>query len=117
MATYSGGCHCGRVAFDLQADITEGHDCNCSMCSKRGGLLAFFPGEAFTLKTDASAMQTYRFNKQHIAHRFCTTCGIAAFSEGTHPGTGARMVAVNLRCVAGLDLSTLKIVQVDGASF
>lgn len=113
--SYHGSCHCGRIAFDLDADIGEAFDCNCSMCRRRGGLLAFFPRAAFTLETPATEMSTYRFNKGHIAHHFCPTCGIAPFSDGVHPKTGEAIVAINLRCLPELDLASLTIKQVDGA--
>lgn len=114
---YSGSCHCGRVAFDLDAaEIGDVYDCNCSMCRRRGGLLAFFPREALTLRTPEEAAGTYRFNKRHIGHRFCPDCGIAPYSEGVDPRSGAKTAAVNVRCLDDLDLSTLKVVQIDGAS-
>lgn len=117
MTIHQGGCHCGAIAFELDAEITEGYDCNCSMCRKRGGLLAFFPREALALKTPEANLGTYLFNKHHIEHHFCPTCGIAPFSEGVDPRSGAKTAAVNLRCLPGLDLSTVKVVPVDGASF
>lgn len=113
---HEGSCHCGAVAFELDGDVTEAMDCNCSMCRRRGGLLAFFPRAALTLKTPESDYGTYKFNKEHIAHHFCLTCGISPFSDGIHPGTGAKMAAVNVRCLPDVDLSTLKITQFDGAS-
>ncbi|WP_407351056.1 GFA family protein [Luteimonas sp. R10] len=114
---YNGSCHCGRIAFDLDAEIGDVHDCNCSMCRRRGGLLAFFPREALVLRTPEEAAGTYRFNKQHIAHRFCPDCGIAPYSEGVDPRTGAKTAAVNVRCLDGVDLSRLNVVPVDGAGF
>src|SRR3546814_975549 len=69
------------------------------MCRRRGGLLAFFPREALTLTTPESNYGTYRFNKEHLAHHFCPTCGVSPFSEGADPRTGAKMVAVNVRCL------------------
>jgi hypothetical protein len=115
MATYQGGCHCGAIAFELEGEVTEAYDCNCSMCRMRGGLLAFFPREALTLKTPESELGTYRFNKQVIAHHFCRSCGISPFSEGVHPTTGAKVASVNVRCLPDLDLASVKIVPVDGA--
>ena len=113
---HHGSCHCGAVAFDLEGEVSEVIDCNCSMCRRRGGLLAFFPREALTLKTPEADYRTYRFNKEHLAHHFCPTCGIAPFSEGADPRTGARMVAVNVRCLPDVDLKTLKVNEFDGAS-
>lgn len=114
---HTGGCHCGGIAFELDAEINEAMDCNCSMCRKRGGLLAFFPREALVLKTPEPGLGTYTFNKGHIRHHFCPGCGISPFSEGADPKTGAAIAAVNLRCLPDVDLAALKITQVDGASF
>jgi hypothetical protein len=114
--THAGSCHCGRIAFTVEGDIGEAMDCNCSMCRRRGALLAFFPREALTLSSAEGDYATYRFNKGPIAHHFCPTCGIAPFSDGVHPKTGDKIAAVNVRCLADVDLSTLAIKQVDGAS-
>ena len=37
---YSGGCHCGRIAFEFDSDapVAEVIECNCSLCAKRGHL-------------------------------------------------------------------------------
>ncbi len=36
MVTHSGGCHCGRVRFEVIAPAyIEVTDCNCSMCTRR----------------------------------------------------------------------------------
>ena len=113
---HQGSCHCGAIAFDLEADIDEVYDCNCSMCRRRGGLLWFGPASVFALKTPDAALATYRFNKEHIGHRFCATCGIAPYSQAVHPKTGEDTVAVNVRCIPTLDLSTLKVTTIDGAS-
>jgi hypothetical protein len=115
----AGGCHCGRIAFEVEASdgIGEVYDCNCSMCRRRGGLLWFAPRTALELKTPEADLATYRFNKEHLAHHHCVACGIAPFSEGSNPATGEATVAVNVRCLPDVDLATLKIVAVDGASF
>jgi hypothetical protein len=112
---HSGSCHCGRIAFEVDGDITEVADCNCSLCRRRGGLLWFGPREAVTMTTHEADMGTYTFNKHHLHHHFCSTCGIAPFSEGDNPKTGAKMIAVNVRCLPDLDLKTLKINEYDGA--
>lgn len=117
MATHQGSCHCGRIAFSLEGDVSEAVDCNCSMCRRRGSLLAFFPREALTLSTPEQDMATYTFNKHALQHRFCPACGIAPFSEGVNPKTGAKSAAVNLRCLPDVDLSAVKVIAFDGASY
>jgi hypothetical protein len=116
MATYTGGCHCGKVAYEVEGEIEQVMDCNCSMCLKRGGLLWFVPRENFRLTTPEADLGTYHFNSGRIDHHFCPGCGIAPFSEGVHP-EGYRMAAVNVRCLDGVDLAALNIVPIDGRSF
>ncbi|MDR2013665.1 MAG: GFA family protein [Rhodanobacter sp.] len=117
MTTYTGGCHCGRVAFDIETEgpITKAMECNCSICSKRGYLLAFFPAARVHMHTPDSHLSTYTFNKQVIQHRFCPVCGVASFIQGKgHQGSG--MYAINVRCLDGVDLHALKIEPFDGRS-
>ena len=106
--THKGGCHCGRITFEVERDITEVLACNCSLCAKRGGLLHFVPASAFTLTSSRENLSTYRFNKHTLEHHFCANCGVAPFSEGSHPKAG-RMAAVNVRCVDGIDPHSLTI--------
>ena len=115
---YQGSCHCGRIAFTVQAQapITDVIDCNCSMCRRRGSLLWFAPREAFQLSTDPADVATYHFNKAHIDHHHCRECGIAPYSEAVDPRSGTPMVAVNVRCVPAVNLATLAVTSYDGAA-
>lgn len=113
--TLHGSCHCGRIAFSADLEPTEAMDCNCSICRRKGSLLAVVTPDKFTLETPREAISTYTFHKHVIRHQFCKVCGCAPFAEGIGPG-GKAMVALNLRCVEGLDLSTVKIIPFDGAS-
>lgn len=112
---YEGGCHCGRIRFEVEGTIAQAIDCNCSMCQKRGGLLWFSPRSRFRLLTSETGMATYTFNTHKLRHRFCPACGLAPFSEGTDP-KGAATVAINVRCLEGVDLATLSVVKYDGRS-
>lgn len=114
MTHHAGGCHCGAVRFEAEAEITQGMTCNCSICHKRGSVLSFIPATAFTLLQGEDRLTSYTFNKRVIDHLFCATCGILPFAKGAMPD-GTKMVALNLRCVDGLDLATLKMVEHDGA--
>jgi hypothetical protein len=116
MATHTGSCHCGKIAYDFESDaITGGMECNCSMCQRRGSILHFVPASAFTLKTPRGDLGTYTFNKHVLQHHFCPNCGIAPFSEGADP-KGNKMAAINLRCVDGIDPQKLAIQHYDGRS-
>jgi hypothetical protein len=110
---YQGGCHCGAIKFEVEGEIDQVLDCNCSMCKKRGGLLWFVPREKFTLQTPESAVSTYTFNKHVLQHHFCAKCGIASYSEGEQ--RGKKMACINVRSLEGVDLASLKVRPWDGA--
>jgi hypothetical protein len=114
--TYTGGCHCGAVRFEFEGDLAGVNECNCSYCSKKGFLLAFVPAAAFTLISGEDALTEYRFNKKHIAHKFCRICGVQSFGAGTLPD-GSEVRAINVRCVDNVDLGSLPVTQVDGKSY
>jgi hypothetical protein len=113
---YTGSCHCGAIAFDIEGEMGPVVECNCSHCSRKGYLLWFVPRERLELHTGAGDMGTYTFNKHVIRHHFCNTCGCAPFGFGTDPKTGAATAAVNVRCVEGLDLTKLSRIAYDGRS-
>jgi len=112
---YQGSCHCGRIAFEVEGEIKQVIDCNCSLCVRRGGLLWFTAADKFDLKTPRENLSTYTFNKHVIAHHFCEQCGIAPFGEGTDP-QGNATVAINARCIEGFDPRAAQVLHFDGRS-
>lgn len=112
---YCGGCHCGGVRFEVMADLSHTVSCNCSICQKTGSILAFTPATGFTLLQGADLLSDYQFNKKVIHHLFCRTCGIRSFARGQMPD-GTETVAINVRCLDDVDVSTLSPVPFDGRS-
>lgn len=112
---HTGGCHCNKVKFEVEMKIENGLSCNCSICMKRGSILDFVPESSFKLLTGESELTDYKFNKHVIHHLFCKSCGILSFSRGSAPD-GTKMVAINIRCIDGIDLSQIKIREYDGRS-
>lgn len=113
--TYSGGCHCGLVRFEVTADLAQVAECNCSICQKRGALWTFVGSPAFRLLSGDGALADYQFGKRTIHHLFCPTCGVGAFSRGLSPD-GADTVAINVRCLDDVDIAALSPVAFDGRS-
>jgi hypothetical protein len=112
---YKGSCHCGQIAFEVEGKLGQVIDCNCSICSRKGSLLWFVPRDKLRLLTPEENLSTYTFNKHAIRHRFCPKCGIHPFGEGTDPA-GNRMAAINVRCLEGVDFSSLPVKHFDGRS-
>jgi hypothetical protein len=115
--TYSGGCQCGAVRYEVAADIQGLVACNCSRCSKLGSLLAFAPADDFKLISGDGATTEYRFNKHVIHHLFCSTCGIQSFARGKRPSDGADVIAINVRCLDDVDPDSFPVTKVDGRGF
>ena len=114
---YTGGCQCGRVRYEVAADIQTVMACNCSRCGRLGTLHTFVPVEDFTLLAGDNATTEYQFNKQVIHHLFCATCGVQSFARGKRPSDGADVVAINVRCLDNLDPDSFPVKKVDGKSF
>lgn len=100
---YTGSCHCGAITYEFEGDIKEVLECNCSHCSRKGLLLYFIPNEAFKLLSGAENLSEYFFNKKAIRHVFCKTCGVQAHAEGV----AFPQVAINMRCVADVDITKI----------
>lgn len=115
MTTYQGSCHCGAVRFEAKMDLGKVMACNCSICNRAGWILAFIPETAFTLLAGEGVLKDYQFGKKKIHHLFCPVCGIHPFGRGSgHDGSA--MVAVNIRCIEGVDVASLTVTPFDGKS-
>jgi len=112
---HSGSCHCGKVRFKVEVDLAKPITCNCSYCARRGSILAFTPASLFQMEQGDDSLTEYRFNTNRIQHLFCATCGMESFARADGPD-GTPMVAVNLRCLDGVDLDGLNPTQYDGRS-
>jgi hypothetical protein len=116
MTKHTGGCHCGAVRFQVEADLSQPvMECDCSHCSRKGFLLTLVPVAQFKLLSGEDALTEYRFNKEHVAHQFCRTCGVQSFAAGKMPD-GTEVRSVNVRCLDDVDVGGLTITQFDGKS-
>jgi hypothetical protein len=111
--TYRGGCHCGKVRYEVKTGLEKVIACNCSICTKRGMLLTFVPFDQFTLLSGEGELTDYQFNKKTIHHLFCPSCGVESFARGTTP-KGGKMAAINVRCLDGVDIAALTPTPFDG---
>jgi hypothetical protein len=115
LAKYYGGCHCGRVRYEVETTLESVMSCNCSICQKRGAILTFVPAPQFTLLSGEDDLTDYQFNKKIVHHLFCSRCGVGSFARGTGPD-GSAMIAVNVRCLDDVDLAALSPMSFDGKS-
>jgi len=113
--THAGGCHCGRVRFEVIAPATlQVSECNCSICAKAGYLHLVVPADRFKLLSGADVLTTYRFNTQTAKHLFCSVCGVKSFYvPRSHPDG----FSVNARCLDPGTVTGMSIRQTDGRNW
>ena len=112
---HTGGCHCRRVRFEVEAPANiEVGDCDCSMCSRTGYQHLMVPKDRFNLLSGEDALTNYQFNTGTAKHLFCSHCGVKSFYvPRSHPDG----YSINVRC---LDTGTFQITgvrKIDGRNW
>jgi hypothetical protein len=124
MTIYLGSCHCGAVRFEVEAEVDHVRVCDCSICSMRGALNFRIPGASLRLLTPWEDLSLYQWGSRTARDYFCPKCGILPFRrpsdptpqelrEGVQPFDGW---AVNVRCLKGIDFSSLPVRQIHGSA-
>lgn len=115
MTTHTGGCHCGRVRFEVDAPaIIDATECNCSICRKSGFLHLLVSVDEFRLLQGEDALLTYTFNTGIAKHRFCKHCGVKSFYvPRSHPDG----ISVNVRCLDKETVDAVNITAFDGQNW
>ena len=123
MITHRGSCHCGRVRFEVDADIDHVRSCDCSVCRRRGALNFRVPKQNLRLLTPWEDLTLYQWGSRTARDYFCATCGILPFrrpsdptsrelAEGVPPFDGW---AVNVRCLEDVDVEALPVRKIRGS--
>jgi len=115
MVTHSGGCHCGRVRFEVVApphlDVS---DCNCSICTTSGYRHLSVPADRFRLLSGREVLTTYTFNTHTARHLFCSICGIKAFYV---PRSNPDGFSVNANCIDSDTVQGITVRKTDGRNW
>jgi len=122
LTTYQGACHCGRVRFEVDADLDHVRVCDCSICSMRGALIHRVEESQFRLLTPLQDLTLYQWHTRTAEDTFCPTCGILPFRRPSAPTAAERERgvaqftgwAVNVRCLEGVALSAIPVRPVHG---
>jgi len=108
LVTHRGGCHCGAVAFEVDAPArVTVSECNCSICRMSGYLHLIVPRTRLRLLRGEDSLSTYTFNTGVARHLFCRHCGVKSFYV---PRSNPDGYSVNVRC---LDPATFEAVTVE----
>ena len=112
--TYQGSCHCGRVSFELDAQLDFVIECSCSLCRRVGALWRGASDSSFRITAGANELTLYQVNTMTAKHYSCRHCGVHPFSR---PRLDPSAWAVNVRCIDGVDVSSLPLRRFDGANW
>jgi hypothetical protein len=112
---HSGGCHCGRVRFEVTAPAAISvAECNCSICAKSAYLHLIVPKSRFRLVQGEEFLTTYTFNTGVAQHLFCKVCGIKSFYV---PRSDPDGVSVNARCLDPGTVTRMAVQPFDGRNW
>ena len=111
---YRGGCHCGRVAYEVEGKLEQVSICNCSICTKKAYVHWIVPREDFQLLTPWQALATYAFNTHTAKHYFCPQCGVASFYIAR---SAPDKIDINVRCLEGVDPMAIPTKIFDGRNW
>jgi hypothetical protein len=112
LVTHLGGCHCGRVRFEVDAPpLIEALDCNCTMCAKSGYLHLIVARDRFRLLQGADELIAYRWGTGAAAHFFCRVCGIKSWYV---PRSNPDGIDVNVRCLDCERIARVTVTAFDG---
>lgn len=115
MTTHKGGCHCGKIRFEVvaPADIVA-DQCNCSICRKTGHIGLIVPKEDFRLVSGELDLESYTFNTGVAQHLFCRHCGVKSFYvPRSHPAG----ISVNVNCLEPETIDSIEVIPFDGANW
>lgn len=109
-----GSCHCGKVEIEVARPPEWVGSCNCSICLKLASLMAYYHPDEVTIASTGET-DTYIWGDKCIAMHHCRTCGCFTHWEGLIPDLDR--MGVNARMFDSLDLDSVEIRKIDGASY
>jgi hypothetical protein len=100
------------VSFELDAQLDYVMECSCSLCRRVGALWHGASDASLRITAGEAELTLYQFNTMTARHYACRHCGVHPFSR---PRLEPSRWAVNVRCIDGVDLSSLPLMRFDGA--
>jgi hypothetical protein len=113
MGAWAGSCHCGAVRFRVDAEIEELTRCDCSLCRRKGAMMAKVPGGGLTILAGEAELTLYQWNHRIARHYFCRHCGIYTFHRKRADPSS---YGVNVGCLEDFDPSGFPYREADGLS-
>ena len=105
-------CHCKKVVIELKLikGIEDLVRCNCSLCKRRGSIMAKINLKNLKIKKGQDKLSVYKFGrKRHAEHFFCSICGIYTHHRSY---TNPENYEFNVACIDTVDTFKYKDIRV-----
>jgi len=102
MARHRASCHCGSVEMELKLPqgLVDVRCCDCSLCRRRGAIVASVPLSAIRIIRGEAALKLYQFNTHTAKHYFCGNCGIYTHHQRR---SNPSQYGFNVACLEGIN--------------
>ena len=95
-------CHCGAVILELALPdgIVDPRRCDCSICRRKGAIVASVPLAGITIIQGEEVLTKYEFNTHTAKHFFCSRCGIYTHHQRR---SNPEQYGFNVGCLEGVN--------------
>lgn len=99
---YKASCHCGAVQLELTLPngFEDPRRCSCSMCRKRGTIVASVTLDGLRITQGEDMLTLYQFNTMTAKHYFCSKCGIHTHHQRR---SNPKQYGFNIACLEGIN--------------
>jgi hypothetical protein len=99
---HNASCHCGAVKFELTLPrgLEDPRRCSCSMCRKRGTIVASVALGDLRITKGGDVLTLYQFNTMTAKHYFCSKCGIHTHHQRR---SNPKQYGFNIACLEGVN--------------
>ncbi|ADT88311.1 GFA family protein [Vibrio furnissii] len=100
--THRATCHCGTVELELSLPngIVDPRRCDCSICRRKGAIVASVTLDAIRIVKGQEALRLYQFNTNTAKHYFCSVCGIYTHHQRR---SNPHQYGYNVGCLDGVN--------------
>lgn len=109
---HKASCHCGAVelVLDLPDGIVNPRRCDCSICRRKGAIVASVRLSGIQVVKGADVLRTYQFNTNTAKHYFCSICGIYTHHQRR---SNPEEYGFNVGCLEGVNPFDIPIVPIN----
>ncbi|GAB3670975.1 GFA family protein [Salinisphaera aquimarina] len=95
-------CHCGAVVLEIEFEhgLRNIRRCDCSMCSRKGYVMASVPRANLAVVEGKDMLSVYRWGTKVAEHFFCSQCGVHTHHKRR---SNPAEFGINIACVEGVN--------------